>query len=94
MCKRFSHISFTTVAFPFMEPLILWLIRHLKLGKAMDFMAKSVAKIIEARKMGHGQDAQVSLGTYCIAFGYLLCSLNPLITNDEYVYMRQILACT
>ena len=77
-----------------MEPLILWLIRHLKLGKAMDFMAKSVAKIIEARKMGHGQDAQVSLGTYCIAFGYLLCSLSPLITNDEYVYMRQILACT
>ena len=56
-----------------MEPLILWLIRHLKLGKAMDFMAKSVAKIIEARKMNDGQDAQVSwvpialhLGTYCV----------------------------
>ncbi len=75
-----------------MEPLILWIIRHLKMGKAMDFMAKSVVKIMEARKMNPAQDAQVSLGTYCISFGYLLCSLNPLITNDT--YMRQIFAYT
>ena len=55
----------------------------------MDFMAKSVAKIIEARKMISDQDAHVSLGTYCIAFGYSLRSLNPLITNDAYMHHGQ-----
>ena len=65
MYDRF-FILFTAVAFPFMEPLFLWIIRHLEVGKAMDFLAKSAAKIIEARKMNPAQDAQVSLGTYCI----------------------------
>ena len=59
-------ILFTTVAFPFLEPLFLWIIRHLKVGRAMDVLAKSASKIIEARKMNPGQNAQVSLGTYCI----------------------------
>ena len=94
LCDRFTCTFRCTVSFPFLDSVFQWIVQHLKVGKAVDFMAKSVAKIIEARKMGHGQDAQVSLGTYCIAFGYLLCPLNPLITNDEYVYMRQILAYT
>ena len=65
-CTTDFLILFTAVALPFLEPLLLWIARHLKIGKAIDFMAKSAAKIIEARKMNLGQDAQVSLGTYCI----------------------------
>ena len=64
-CMTDFLILFTTVAFPFMEPLFLWIIRHLKMGKAMDFLAKSASMIIEARKMNPGQDAEVSLDTYC-----------------------------
>ena len=67
ICKCLTDflILFTAVALPFLEPLFLWIIRHLKVGKAIDFLAKSASKIIEARKMNPGQNAQVSLGTYC-----------------------------
>ncbi len=61
ICDRFTHTFRCTVSFPFLDSVIQWIVQHLKVGKAMDFMAKSAAKIIEARKVNPSQNAQVSL---------------------------------
>ena len=66
MCFMEGVLLFcTTVSFPFMESLIHWIMQHLKIGRAMDFLAKSAAKIIEARKTNPDQSAQVSAMIPC-----------------------------
>ena len=49
-----------SVSIPFMEFLVRRLVDHLAVGKAMDFMAKSAAKIIKARRVDSDDSALVS----------------------------------
>ena len=58
----------SAVSFPFLESLIHWIIKFLKVGKAIDFIAKSSARIIEGRRMNPHQTAQVSV------ILFILCS--------------------
>lgn len=49
------------VSFPFLEPLIHWIMHSLKAGKAMDFLGNSAAKIIDGRRKQSDLSAQVNL---------------------------------
>ena len=49
-----------SVSLPFMESLVRRLVHYLAVGKAMDFMAKSAAKIIKARRVDSDDSALVS----------------------------------
>ena len=60
------------VSFPFLESLIHWIIQFLKVGKAMDFLAKSSTWIIKARRMNPGQTPEVSLMLMLIVLVNLL----------------------
>ena len=66
LCDRFTCTFRCTVSFPFLDSVFQWIVQHLKVGKAVDFMAKSAVKIIEARKMNPSQNAQVSLAFACL----------------------------